>query len=109
MKRDERDHAAVTKLVQLWHGDLALGRAFWEYTIVYGTLANLLATAAAFAAIVADGPVLLAVVLFLLPLPYNFTAALGVWRSAARYAGPAAHANLARIAAVAWAIVASLA
>jgi hypothetical protein len=33
-------------------------------------------------------------------LPYNFVAIVGVWRSAARYDGPAIHADLARGATV---------
>ena len=35
-----------------------------------------------------------------LSLPYNVLAVVGVWRSAARYQGPAVHADLARIATV---------
>jgi hypothetical protein len=31
-------------------------------------------------------------------VPYNALATVGVWRSAARYKGPAAHADFARIA-----------
>lgn len=99
----------IGPLLRLWRGEIELGRAFWEYAIGYGALANLVATIAAFATIVANGPVALAVVLFLLPVPYNVAAAVGVWRSAARYRGPPERANLARIAVTVWAIVLSLA
>jgi hypothetical protein len=44
---------------------------------------------------------------FLLPAPYTLTAAVGVWRSAGRYRGPAGRASLARTAVV-WAVVVTL-
>jgi hypothetical protein len=34
---------------------------------------------------------------YALSVPYNILAGVGVWRSAARYDGPAVHAELARI------------
>ena len=37
---------------------------------------------------------------YALSVPYNVVAVVGVWRSAARYKGPAGHAELARIATV---------
>jgi hypothetical protein len=37
---------------------------------------------------------------YALSVPYNILAGVGVWRSAARYDGPAAHAELARIVVV---------
>lgn len=96
-------------LVRLWRGELTLKRAFWEFAIVYGSIANLAATIAAFAVLAAGGPAALAIVIFLLPAPYNLAAAVGVWRSAATYAGPAIWANAARAAVLVWAIVATLA
>ena len=86
----------------LWKGHLPLARAFGEYAVFYVTLVNLCATAAAFAAIAADLPAALAVVIFLLPVPYIIVAVVGVWRSAAAYDGPPHWATLARFAAVAW-------
>jgi hypothetical protein len=99
----------MSSLMRLWNGEIALGRAFWEYAVVYGALANLIATITAFAIVVANGPVGLALAVFLLPVPYNIAAAVGVWRSTARYHGPPQRAQLARIAVVAWAIFLSLA
>jgi hypothetical protein len=50
----------------------------------------------------ADLPAALAVVIFLLPVPYIVVAVVGVWRSAAAYTGPQHWASLARVASVLW-------
>jgi hypothetical protein len=42
----------------LWSGDVPLVQAFWHYAIAYGTLANILAQAAAIAAVLAGLPLL---------------------------------------------------
>jgi hypothetical protein len=86
----------------LWNGRLPLAQAFWEHAIVYAALINLVATYATFAALAAGLPGLLAVVIFLLPVPYIVVAVVGVWRSAAAYRGPQHWANLARLAAALW-------
>jgi hypothetical protein len=96
----------MTTRFRLWRGQLDLGQAFWTYAIGYGALANLAAASAALAVIVAGGPP--AALVFLLPAPYTLTAAVGVWRSAGRYRGPAERASLARIAVVVWAVVVTL-
>jgi hypothetical protein len=92
-------------LAALWRGDIPLGQAFWEYAIAYGTSANILATLAAIAATAAGLPELLAICLFLAPLPYILTAVVGVVRSAAKYRGPPAHASMAKAAVVLWGAV----
>ena len=89
---------------RLWKGHLPLARAFWEYAVLYVALAHLSATAAAFGALAADLPTALVVGIFLLPLPYNVVAVVGVWRSADTYNGPRHWATLARVAAVAWSL-----
>ena len=99
-----RDH-----VLRLWRGDLPLPRAFWDHAIIYGSLANLVTTIAALGVLAANGPGLLALAVFLLPAPYNLMAAVGVWRSAARYRGPTIWANAARIAVIIWALIATLA
>ncbi len=88
----------------LWKGHLPLARAFWEYAFLYVALANLCATAAALGVLAADLPTALAVGIFLLPLPYNVVAVVGVWRSADTYSGPRHWGTLARAAAVAWSL-----
>jgi hypothetical protein len=86
----------------LWSGQLPLGRAFWEYAVVYAALVNVCATIAAFAVLAADLPAAVAVGVFLLPVPYIAVAVVGVWRSAAAYTGPQHWATLARVASVLW-------
>jgi len=85
-----------------------MARVFWEYAIGFGTLANLITTALAFGTYLATGSVLLGVIIFLLPLPYNVLIVVAVWRSANRYRGPPIWAMLARIVVVAWALLATL-
>jgi hypothetical protein len=93
--------------LQLWRGEIELRRAFWDYAIIYGSLLNLATTFAAFGAYAAGSPLPIAAAIFLLPLPYNLLQVFSVWRSAARYRGPEIWANLARIAVVIWAVVAT--
>jgi hypothetical protein len=92
----------VARLVALWRGDLPLGQAFWEYAVAYGTIANIVATAAAIAAVVAGLPDAVGVGLFLIPVPYILTAVVGVVRSAQRYQGPPKWAVLAKVAVIIW-------
>jgi hypothetical protein len=89
-------------VVALWKGDVPLDQAFWEYAIVYGTIANIVATAAAMAAVAADLPAAVAVCLFLVPVPYILTAVVGVVRSAKKYRGPSSWARMAKIAVIMW-------
>jgi hypothetical protein len=95
----------VAHLVALWKGDVPLGQAFWGYAIVYGTIANVVATAAAIAAVAASLPDALAIGLFLVPIPYILTAVIGVMRSANRYQGPPMWAGLAKVAVIVWGAV----
>lgn len=88
----------------LWKGQVPLARAFWEYAIIYGTLANLVATMAALALVIVNVPTAVPVCVFLIPAPYIIVAATGVWRSAETYDGPLHWAILARITAVFWAV-----
>jgi hypothetical protein len=94
---------------RLWRGEESLPRAFWEYALLYGTLANLATTGAMLAAVAADLPALLALAIYLTPLPYNMLMVVAVWRSAARYRGRPEWATLARIAIVVWAVIATAA
>ena len=97
------------RISDLWNGRVPLARAFWDYAIIYGSFANLLATGAGLAMIVLGWPALLAVVVYFLPMPYNFLMVVAVWRSAARYQGDAIWAQLARGAILIWAAIATLA
>ncbi len=93
---------------ELWHGRKPLPRAFWRYTIFYGTLINLAFSVVSFGALAAGASGLTALALHLIPLPYNVFAVIAVWRSAAQYKGPAHWAQLARGAALVWAPIATI-
>jgi hypothetical protein len=85
------------KIKALWAGEVPLPVAFWQYTVFYGFLGNIVATFAfAMLAAVGTSPWLF-VPVFLLPVPYNVLMIVAVWRSAARYQGPQKWADLARI------------
>jgi hypothetical protein len=91
---------AMTRLRCLWSGELPLGEAFWTWAIGVGLLVNLTTSILFLALIGVDRPWAALFVGYVLSVPYNALAVVGVWRSAARYRGPAAHAELARIATV---------
>ena len=93
----------------LWHGQFPLARVFWLYAVVYGSVANLIATIVTFAALSAGVPGVVAAVIHMLPLPYNIAVSIGVWRSADRYRGLPLWALLARLVVTLWAIAATLA
>ena len=92
----------MAHLVALWKGNVPLGQAFWGYAIVYGTIANIAATAAAIAAVAASLPDAVAIGLFLVPVPYILTAVVGVVRSADRYQGAPMWAGSAKVAVIMW-------
>jgi hypothetical protein len=96
-------------VARLWRGEVSLPRAFWEYAIVYGTLANTITTIGMFAAVAMDAPVWLAVAIHLLAAPYNVFVVVAVWRSARRYRGRHEWSLLARVGVVAWALIATAA
>src|SRR5262245_26756649 len=89
---------------RLWRGEVGLASAFWEYAIVFGTFAHVVATGLAYGAYVAGASLWSAVTIFFLMTPYTVLATVGVWRSAERYEGPAYWAHAARVAVVLWAI-----
>ena len=89
-------------LKALWSGDFPLGQAFWHYAIAYGTIANILAQAAAIAAVLAGLPAAVAIGLHFLPLPYVVMAVVGVWRSADKYRGDPTRAGIAKAAVIVW-------
>jgi hypothetical protein len=90
----------MAKLSSLWLGELPLGEAFWTWAIGIGLLVNVTTSAMFLALITADRPWAALFVGYVLSVPYNVVAMVGVWRSAARYQGPARHAEFARIATV---------
>jgi len=90
----------MAKILALWSGDLALDEAFWTWTVTAGLLINIATSILFLALILQDRPLAALVAGYAISVPYNVVATVGVWRSAARYAGPSLHADLARIASV---------
>ena len=97
------------RIADLWHGRVPLARIFWDYAIIFGSVANLITTLAALAAFAKGLPVALGLLLHFLPAPYNFLMVVGVWRSAANYRGGRIWAALARALILVWAAIATLA
>ena len=91
----------MRKLRALWSGELPLGEAFWTWAIGIGLLVNLSTSAAFLALITFDRPWSALFVGYALSVPYNVVAVVGVWRSADRYDGSPALANLTRMIALA--------
>lgn len=91
---------AMEKLRSLWLGELPLGEAFWTWAIGIGLVVNLTTSILFLALITNDRPWAALFVGYALSVPYNVLAGVGVWCSAARYEGPAVHAELARIVVV---------
>ncbi|MCC6947066.1 MAG: hypothetical protein IT539_04790 [Bradyrhizobiaceae bacterium] len=95
------------RLADLWNGRVPLSRVFWEYAVIFGSIANLIIAFASLFALSQRWSAV-GVVLFVLPIPYNLLMIVAVWRSAARYEGPQIWATLARALIIVWAVVASL-
>lgn len=104
----ERKGTGVETLRKLWAGRMPLPRAFWEFAVFYGFVLNLVTTVATFGLLALKVPEAVAMTVFFLPLPYNLFVLVAVWRSAARYQGPAHWANAARVAVTLWVVAATL-
>jgi len=88
----------------LWRGELPLVRAFWDGAILYGVPLNLVSTFG-FLALSSQDNAALGLIVNVAPLPYNVAVLVGVWRSAARYEGPAHWAESARVAVAIWFLI----
>lgn len=86
----------MTTLYRLWHGEVPLQQAFWNWA-VFGGIAVNGATSILFFTLLLHGYTLAAFVVgYALSVPYNVFVTVGVWRSAARYDGERRWADLAR-------------
>jgi hypothetical protein len=84
----------------LWSGGLPLGEAFWTWVVAVGVPLNLATSLAFLFLMSADLPWLAVFAGYVLSVPYNVVAVVGVWRAAARYEGEPQNADLARVASV---------
>ena len=90
----------MSGLRTLWRGDCPLADAFWTWAVAVGLLVNVATSALFVVMLLVDLPSIALLLGYGASLPYKLVAAVGVWRSAARYEGPPVHADLARGATV---------
>ena len=90
----------MTILLRLWRGELPLSQAFWNWAVIGAIIVNG-ATSILFLVLIMNGYTAAAFIAgYVCSVPYNVVAAVGVWRSAARYEGEKHWADIARIVAV---------
>ena len=90
----------MKNLNRLWHGELALQNAFWNWTIFGGLTINVVSSGLFLFLIMADRPILALIVGYAFSVPYNVIVLVGVWRSAERFAGERRWADFARMVTV---------
>ncbi|TGD42431.1 hypothetical protein EEB11_14235 [Pseudotabrizicola sediminis] len=88
----------MTRLLALWHGDLTLRQAFWNWALFGGLLVNVTTSLLFLALLADDHPWLALSVGYGLSVPYNVVVTVGVWRSANRHDGSQTQADAARVA-----------
>jgi hypothetical protein len=93
-------------ILSRWHGETPLAVVFWRDMMVMGTLINAAATLAAILLVAIGAPTVFAVLVFLVPLPWNLFLLISVWRSAANTGGPFAFA--AQLGAALWVMAATM-
>ncbi len=102
----------LKSISRLWHGEIALNRAFWKY----GVLVPIILVAVSISLdwtvmislllfgfsgpsapdLVLNGAVVVPVTMRVITLSYQLIACVGVWRSAERYTGRLVYTILAR-------------
>jgi hypothetical protein len=107
-RRGRQLDGGMEKIRRLWDGEVPLETTFWTYTIAIGFAVNGVCTVIALFLATLDAPGLVILAMLLLALPYNIFTTVAVWRSAGNYRGDPKWANLARAAAVLWAVLASV-
>ena len=90
----------MKNLFRLWHGQLALRNAFWNWAVFGGLIINVASSALFLFLIMADRPISALIVGYAFSVPYNAIVLVGVWRSAERFAGERRLADFARIVTV---------
>ena len=95
-------------IIELWQGELPLGRVFWLWGVLGGAVVSLTSTLAAAMLLAADAPAWLAALDFAAHLSWNLVLLVGVWRSAGRPEVDRGVAQLAQGAILAWIVVLSV-
>lgn len=91
----------MTGLLKLWRGELGLGDAFWKWAVLGGLAVNAVTSVLFLVLALRGWPVAAFIVGYVLSVPYNIVATVGVWRAAAHYPGERRWADLARVVTVA--------
>jgi hypothetical protein len=84
-------------LYRLWHGELTLQNAFWNWAVFGGLIINVASSGLFLFLVMTDRLILALVVGYAISVPYNVVVLVGVWRSAGRFDGERRWADLARI------------
>jgi hypothetical protein len=87
-------------IASLWRGELPLATIFWEYTIAWGTLLNLVCTGAALGLFL-NGRFVTGLIMHFAAVPINAILVVAVYRAAAREHSSRL-ANFSRVGAVVW-------
>ena len=87
----------MTKIRDLWRGELPLPNAFWNWAVLGGVIINVASSALFLFLIAADRPISALIAGYVPTIPYNIVVSVGVWRSAKQYSGERRWADLARI------------
>lgn len=95
---------SASRIASLWRGEVSLARVFWEYTIGWATIINLLAAGVALIVFAKGGPAWLGLLLHFSPVPLNILLVVSIWRAAARESGSAL-ANIARSGSAIWFVI----
>ncbi len=90
----------MKNLCRLWHGELTLQNAFWNWAVFGGLIINVVCGALFLFLIMADRPISAFIIGYAFPVPYNVIVLVGVWRSAGRFPGERRLADYARIVTV---------
>lgn len=91
----------MSRVLRLWHGELPLQQAFWDWAVIGGLIVNLASSGGFLLLMMEDRSVLALIVGYGPSIPFNILVCVGVWRSADRFAGERRWANLARTVTIA--------
>ncbi|HEV2900293.1 MAG TPA: hypothetical protein VGX71_21145 [Pseudaminobacter sp.] len=89
-----------------WRGEAPLDRLFWRDMVLFGSLLNVLATAAAILMLGLKAPLVVVLAVHFFPVPYNLFLFAAVWRTAD--AAGNARAAFFRSAALLWLVAATV-
>lgn len=84
-------------LGRLWRGEIPLADAFSTWAVTIGFIVNAATSVACYALLIADRPIEALIVGYLLSVPFNVIATVGVLRSARRDDADPALARFVRV------------